>query len=111
MPDLIRDAWDELREVFERELLPQGIGRDWPGFDLLSLDADGRLDRMIELKSSKVSARTQECTWNEWKSVKEALTIRCPICDLVSAEICFCVCMKLRTIQLITKIVSIVWPC
>lgn len=67
-PDLIRDAWDELREVFERELLPQGIGRDWPGFDLLSLDTDGRLDRMIELKSSGVSARTQECTWNEWKS-------------------------------------------
>ena len=67
-PALIQEAWDDLREVFEQELFPHGIASDWPGFDLLSLDADGQLNRMIELKSSGVSARTQECTWNEWKS-------------------------------------------
>jgi len=67
-PDLIRAAWSDLREVFERDLLPHGIGHEWPGFDLLSLTAAGTLDRMIELKSSGVAARTQECTWNEWKS-------------------------------------------
>ena len=67
-PARIGAAWIELREVFERELLPRGIAKDWPGFDILSIDGDGQLDRMIELKSSGVAARTQECTWNEWKS-------------------------------------------
>lgn len=67
-PDRIKAAWGELRQVFEQELEPHGIDRDWPGFDILSLKADGHLERMIELKSSGVSARTQECTWNEWKS-------------------------------------------
>ena len=39
----------------------------YPGFDLLSI-RDGRIDRLIELKSSAVDARVQEMSWNEWKS-------------------------------------------
>ncbi len=76
-PDRIRAAWDDLRAVFEQELLPHGVSSEWPGFDLLSVDGEGRLDRAIELKSSGVSARTQECTWNECKSAgRDALRRR-----------------------------------
>jgi hypothetical protein len=47
-----------------------GISPEWPGFDVLTLDP--RLpylsDRLIELKSSGVASRTQDMTWNEWKT-------------------------------------------
>ncbi|MBU1433145.1 hypothetical protein KKF91_21620, partial [Myxococcota bacterium] len=65
-PDHIKAASGALRGVFEREL--RGVSEAWPGFDLLSLDASGRLDRAVELKSSGIAARRQACTWNEWKS-------------------------------------------
>ena len=70
-PERIKQAWDELGSLFERTLKPNAISDDWPGFDILSIDAHGRLARMIELKSSGVSARTQSCTWNEWKSAAQ----------------------------------------
>jgi len=49
------------------ELEAAGISRVHPGFDLLSI-RDGRIDRLIELKSSGVDARVQAMSWNEWKS-------------------------------------------
>jgi hypothetical protein len=47
-----------------------GISLEWPGFDVLTLDpkAAGGVGRLIELKSSGVSSRVQEMSWNEWKS-------------------------------------------
>lgn len=67
-------AWElsaALREAF-KYLESQGVHRWFPGFDILTLAADdpGRPDRMIELKSSGLNARTQTMTWNEWKSAK-----------------------------------------
>jgi hypothetical protein len=46
-----------------------GISPEWPGFDILSLSPSSTElpDRLIELKSSGVEARTQEMSWNEWK--------------------------------------------
>jgi len=52
----------------------RGITADVPGFDVLTLDervADD-IGRLIELKSSGVSARTQTMTWNEWKTAGHA---------------------------------------
>jgi hypothetical protein len=44
------------------------ISPEWPGFDIVTLGhEEGVLDRLIELKSSGVDARTQEMSWNEWK--------------------------------------------
>ncbi|MCB1001748.1 MAG: DUF3883 domain-containing protein [Acidimicrobiales bacterium] len=47
-----------------------GVAADVPGFDILTLDStqSDDLGRLIELKSSGVSARTQTMTWNEWKT-------------------------------------------
>lgn len=52
----------------------RGITAEVPGFDILTLDervADD-IGRLIELKSSGVSARTQAMTWNEWKTAGHA---------------------------------------
>jgi len=46
-----------------------GVSRLYPGFDILSI-AGGATNRLIELKSSAVNARTQAMTWNEWKSAR-----------------------------------------
>ncbi len=67
-PARIREAWAGLQHVFEHDLILHGVSTEWPGFDILALDSSGALDRMIELKSSGVAARVQDCTWNEWKS-------------------------------------------
>src|SRR5205823_1727677 len=47
-----------------------GVSLEWPGFDVLTLDSrlPDVLDRLIELKSSGVTSRMQEMTWNEWKT-------------------------------------------
>ena len=57
-----------------RYLEAHGVRRWFPGFDILSLDADdlGRPGRLVELKSSGVNARTQTMTWNEWKSAQSS---------------------------------------
>lgn len=44
-----------------------GISQLYPGFDILAI-ADGKPDRLIELKSSGVEARVQVMSWNEWKT-------------------------------------------
>jgi hypothetical protein len=55
-------------------LARRGITADVPGFDILTLDErdDDDIGRLIELKSSGVSARTQTMTWNEWKTAGHA---------------------------------------
>jgi len=55
-------------------LARRGITADVPGFDILTLDerAADDIGRLIELKSSGVSARTQTMTWNEWKTAGHA---------------------------------------
>jgi hypothetical protein len=55
-----------------RQLQALGISREWPGFDVLSLNPNESLcfDRLIELKSSGVCSRVQEMTWNEWKTAR-----------------------------------------
>jgi hypothetical protein len=53
----------------------EGIPHEAPGFDILSLDPrrEGTIDRLIELKSSGVSARVQEMSWNEWKTARNSV--------------------------------------
>jgi hypothetical protein len=46
-----------------------GISRLYPGFDILTI-ADGKPDRLIELKSSGVDANVQTMSWNEWKTAR-----------------------------------------
>lgn len=46
-----------------------GISRVYPGFDILTI-ANGRPERLIELKSSGVDAQVQVMSWNEWKTAK-----------------------------------------
>jgi hypothetical protein len=46
-----------------------GISQVHPGFDILTV-IGGKVDRIIELKSSAVDARVQAMTWNEWKSAR-----------------------------------------
>ena len=50
------------------------ISCEWPGFDILTLNPtlEHKYDRLIELKSSGVSARTQGMSWNEWKSAQHS---------------------------------------
>ena len=74
-------AWElsaAFREAF-RYLEAQGVHRWFPGFDILTLDPSvhDRPDRLIELKSSGVNARTQTMTWNEWKSAKTSSLREC----------------------------------
>lgn len=52
-----------------RDLEAVGISRNYPGFDILTI-ADGKPDRLIELKSSGVDARVQVMSWNEWKTAR-----------------------------------------
>jgi hypothetical protein len=66
------EAWarsPEFRAAFSF-LERHGVHRWHPGFDILTLDpsAEEMPQRLIELKSSGVNARTQTMTWNEWKS-------------------------------------------
>ena len=51
-------------------LSSHGLSEQFPGFDILSLDKrePGGVGRLIELKSSGVNARTQDMSWNEWKT-------------------------------------------
>jgi hypothetical protein len=51
------------------ELEARGVSRLYPGFDILTI-ADGKPDRLIELKSSGVDARVQTMSWNEWKTAR-----------------------------------------
>lgn len=55
--------------VLER-LCASGVSAEWPGFDVLTIHPRDPLvhERLIELKSSGVSARVQEMSWNEWKT-------------------------------------------
>jgi hypothetical protein len=67
----------ELSDRFKQALATlglRGVTADVPGFDILTLDerADDDIGRLIELKSSGVSARTQTMTWNEWKTAGHA---------------------------------------
>jgi hypothetical protein len=67
------DACTRFKDAMETLRL-QGVAVDVPGFDILTLDkgADDGIGRLIELKSSGVSARTQAMTWNEWKTASTA---------------------------------------
>lgn len=47
----------------------KGVSRLYPGFDILTV-AEGKPDRLIELKSSGVDARVQAMSWNEWKTAR-----------------------------------------
>ena len=50
------------------------ISCEWPGFDILTINPqlEHKYDRLIELKSSGVSARTQGMSWNEWKCAQNS---------------------------------------
>ena len=52
----------------------RGISAQAPGFDILTLNPGrpDQLDRLIELKSSGVNARSQEMSWNEWKAARNS---------------------------------------
>jgi hypothetical protein len=71
--DAARKSSPIFREAFA-SLESHGISAQVPGFDILTLDPDSPsgLGRLIELKSSGVSARLQEMSWNEWKSAKNS---------------------------------------
>jgi hypothetical protein len=72
-PDRIARA-RALSPLFEESILElnktSNVSLQWPGFDVLTLDPriHGRLDRLVELKSSGIRSRVQEMSWNEWKS-------------------------------------------
>lgn len=70
-PEAIRLA-EEASPVATQVLLAleaKGVSRLYPGFDILTI-ADGKPDRLIELKSSGVDARVQAMSWNEWKTAR-----------------------------------------
>lgn len=70
-PEAIRIA-EEASPVARKTLLEleaNGVSRLYPGFDILTI-ADGKPDRLIELKSSGVDARMQAMNWNEWKTAR-----------------------------------------
>jgi Domain of unknown function (DUF3883) len=70
-PEAIRVA-EEASPVAKRVLLDleaKGVSRLYPGFDILTI-ADGKADRLIELKSSGVDAHVQAMSWNEWKTAR-----------------------------------------
>jgi hypothetical protein len=56
------------------KLAKHGLSPQAPGFDILTLNPErpDHLDRLIELKSSGLSARIQEMTWNEWKTARNS---------------------------------------
>ena len=51
---------------------PNSVDPQYPGCDILTIgvDQNAPVDRLIELKSSGVQARTQAMTWNEWKTAQ-----------------------------------------
>ena len=51
------------------DLAAVGVSQLYPGFDILTI-ANGKPDRLIELKSSGVDARVQVMSWNEWKTAR-----------------------------------------
>ena len=51
------------------DLAAVGVSQLFPGFDILTI-ANGKPDRLIELKSSGVDARVQVMSWNEWKTAR-----------------------------------------
>jgi hypothetical protein len=58
--------------VAKQVLLEQeakGVSPLYPVFDILTI-AEGKPDRLIELKSSGVDARVQAMSWNEWKTAR-----------------------------------------
>jgi hypothetical protein len=55
-----------VKKVFDW-LAGQGISSVYPGFDILTI-RHGKVDRLIELKSSGVDAHVQAMSWNEWKT-------------------------------------------
>jgi hypothetical protein len=67
-----RAASPDFDKAFGQLVKEHGVSPEWPGFDVLTLkpDSSGEVDRLIELKSSGVSARIQEMSWNEWKSAR-----------------------------------------
>jgi hypothetical protein len=70
-PEAIRLA-EEASPVAKQVLLAleaKSVSRLYPGFDILTI-ADGKPDRLIELKSSGVDARVQAMSWNEWKTAR-----------------------------------------
>lgn len=76
-PVMIAAAMEQstvVKTAFET-LAAQGISELHPGFDILTIK-DGKIDRMIELKSSGVDAQVQAMSWNEWKSAKGTLRDR-----------------------------------
>lgn len=70
-PAAIRSAEESNAAVATvmRDLEAVGVSRLYPGFDILTI-ADGKPDRLIELKSSGVDARVQVMSWNEWKTAR-----------------------------------------
>lgn len=60
------EASPVVKQVF-LELESAGLSRQFPGFDILTI-ADGKIDRLIELKSSSIDAQVQTMSWNEWKT-------------------------------------------
>jgi hypothetical protein len=71
-PDKIAKA-RKASDPFDKAMLylnSCGVSPEWPGFDVLTLDKNhsNGIGRLIELKSSGVSSRIQEMSWNEWKS-------------------------------------------
>lgn len=70
-PEAIRLA-EEASPAAKQVLLAleaKGVSRLYPGFDILTI-AEGKPDRLIELKSSGVDARVQAMSWNEWKTAR-----------------------------------------
>jgi len=65
--DRARKASTPFSEAYDDLIATHGLNRHYPGFDILTLAPNGEVERCIELKSSGVSARVQEMTWNEWK--------------------------------------------
>ena len=65
--DRARSASIAFTLAYDDLVTTHGLNRHYPGFDILTLAPDGQVERCIELKSSGVSARVQEMTWNEWK--------------------------------------------
>lgn len=68
-PRMIKAAMEQsdvVKQVFHT-LTTAGISEVYPGFDVMTV-VNGEVDRMIELKSSTSDARTQDMSWNEWKT-------------------------------------------
>ena len=73
-PTLIWRA-SEYSPLFEsalKYLHEHGVDSEHPGCDILTIGPDqtSPVDRLIELKSSGLHARTQTMTWNEWKTAQ-----------------------------------------